>query len=343
MPRARPTQSLLLLTCLSGQALQSPCGLERVLQSFQAADRDANHRIGLDEAVHAKIPAHDFSLQDYDHDLQLERAEFVLYYRSLLLRAGRRVGSDLELEAARIQASRQLRAMRQPGSLETAGQGARARVQAGPGAGRARQAEARAQEREPHLTAPQALQSGGHSGQGTRSLGRATSWLGRLKQSGPIDPSVAADLTLLLQATEATQQVSASEWRGVLAALERARGWMAERCAQGCLEQQSAAELDRQLLQGARALLGQTKPASSEDLAHLEAIRRKYERRAAPVAPAQLASDRDRPNEPESAAPQPSKLDAAGEERVGFSPEGALWDGAREAARQEVSSHEDER
>ena len=88
---------------------ENPTGLARAREVFGAADRDADGTIGLGEAIRAKIPAADFAREDFDADLRLSRDEFVLYYRHLLVRAGRCLGHDLDIEAARIQALRRIK------------------------------------------------------------------------------------------------------------------------------------------------------------------------------------------------------------------------------------------
>jgi hypothetical protein len=54
-------------------------------------------------------PAADFAREDFDADVRLSRDEFVLYYRHLLVSAGRPLAHDLDAEAARIQALRRVK------------------------------------------------------------------------------------------------------------------------------------------------------------------------------------------------------------------------------------------
>ncbi len=101
--------SLLTASALGAAGQEPATGLSRTRQTFRAADRDGNGRVALREAIRGKIPAADFAREDHDQDANLSRDEFVLYYRQLLVRAGRAIASDLEFEAARIQAVRRAR------------------------------------------------------------------------------------------------------------------------------------------------------------------------------------------------------------------------------------------
>jgi hypothetical protein len=88
---------------------ETPAGLARAREVFRAADRDGDGLIQLGEAIRAKIPAADFAREDFDADARLSRDEFVLYYRHLLVSAGRPLARDLDVEAARIQALRRIK------------------------------------------------------------------------------------------------------------------------------------------------------------------------------------------------------------------------------------------
>ncbi len=105
---------------------ENPTGLVRAREVFGAADRDADGTIGLSEAIRAKIPAADFACEDFDADARLSRDEFVLYYRHLLVRAGRCLGRDLDVEAARIQALRRIKCRAPPSGEAQPGSSSRA-------------------------------------------------------------------------------------------------------------------------------------------------------------------------------------------------------------------------
>lgn len=101
---------LLSLLVLAPAASASPqggaVGLSRARTTFQRADTSKDGKLDTAEAARAGIPSGDLRKLDHDQDGSLSGDEFIVYYRQLLSRAGRKAAKDLEDEAARILAAR---------------------------------------------------------------------------------------------------------------------------------------------------------------------------------------------------------------------------------------------
>lgn len=106
MLRPLHTVSLGLLLAAAASAQGGEVGLSRVRATFQKADASGDGKLDAQEATKAGIPAADVRRLDHDKDGSLSGDEFLLYYRQLLSRAGRKAAKDLEDEAARILAAR---------------------------------------------------------------------------------------------------------------------------------------------------------------------------------------------------------------------------------------------
>jgi uncharacterized protein YlaN (UPF0358 family) len=106
MKRPLQTLSLGLLLAAAASAQGGEVGLARVRATFQKADASGDGKLDAKEATKAGIPAGDVRRLDHDKDGSLSGDEFLLYYRQLLSRAGRKAAKDLEDEAARILAAR---------------------------------------------------------------------------------------------------------------------------------------------------------------------------------------------------------------------------------------------
>ncbi len=105
--------ALALLLALPSMAQQPAEGsLPRARALFQRVDRNSDGLINALEAGRNGIPTRDFVAHDVDRDRKLSEGEFTLFYRQLLVRSGKKVGSDLEAEAARIEAARREKAAR---------------------------------------------------------------------------------------------------------------------------------------------------------------------------------------------------------------------------------------
>ena len=101
--------ALLLASAARAQESRPAVSLERVQATFRSADRDQDRSITPREASRAGIPIRDFVRHDADRDRRLSSDEFLLYYRYLLVKAGRSVSVSLETEASRIEGGRQKR------------------------------------------------------------------------------------------------------------------------------------------------------------------------------------------------------------------------------------------
>ena len=113
--RATPFFGMALLLAAPAWALaqdQTPATKEesaallKVRSIFSAADADKDGRIAPLEAAHNGIRGRDFATYDHDADRSWTSSEFLLYYRSLLTRAGHKIDKDLQAEANRILAER---------------------------------------------------------------------------------------------------------------------------------------------------------------------------------------------------------------------------------------------
>ena len=107
--RAALTLALLSFPTAAQEPAREPVDLTRVRATFAKADVDRSGYLEPGEAKRASIPTAHFALQDNDRDLRLSSEEFVTYYRQLLIAAGRPVASDLDSEAAKIQAARRVK------------------------------------------------------------------------------------------------------------------------------------------------------------------------------------------------------------------------------------------
>ncbi|MDA0948292.1 MAG: hypothetical protein O2799_07215, partial [Planctomycetota bacterium] len=106
MKHSLQTLSLGLLLAAVASAQGGEVGLARVRATFQKADASGDGKLDAKEATKAGIPAGDVRRLDHDKDGSLSGDEFLLYYRQLLSRAGRKAAKDLEDEAARILSAR---------------------------------------------------------------------------------------------------------------------------------------------------------------------------------------------------------------------------------------------
>lgn len=100
---------VLASTLATAQTPPSEGSLGRARALFEKVDLDDDGSISAREAGRAQIPSQDFVSSDADRDRRLSGEEFVIFYRQLLVRAGKDVSADLEAEAARIQAARRAR------------------------------------------------------------------------------------------------------------------------------------------------------------------------------------------------------------------------------------------
>ncbi len=93
---------LLLLPGLAGAQEQPRTALDRARGVFAAADADGDGRLDGEELAAASIRTAVVGRWDEDGDRHLTRDEFLLYYRQLLVDAGRPLGRDLVEESERI-------------------------------------------------------------------------------------------------------------------------------------------------------------------------------------------------------------------------------------------------
>ena len=128
------TLSLGLLLTAAASAQGGAVDLARVRATFQKADASQDGKLDSKEAIKAGIPAADVRRLDHDKDGTLSSDEFLLYYRQLLSRAGRKAAKDLEDEAARILAARKQATdrARRDAARQGQGEGSGPAPQAGP-------------------------------------------------------------------------------------------------------------------------------------------------------------------------------------------------------------------
>jgi hypothetical protein len=81
---------------------QTRTPLDRAAATFRVADADANGVLDADEISKAAIHASAARQWDQDSSGDLSRDEFLVYYRQLLLDAGKAPGPEFEREARRI-------------------------------------------------------------------------------------------------------------------------------------------------------------------------------------------------------------------------------------------------
>lgn len=83
-----------------------PDVLSRIRDVFAAIDANKDGKIDLAEATKERVATRDFTAQDIDKSASLDPAEFLVYYRQLLVTAGRKVPADLDAEIRRVEAER---------------------------------------------------------------------------------------------------------------------------------------------------------------------------------------------------------------------------------------------
>jgi hypothetical protein len=98
--------ALLLAAPAMTQAPKTSSDLQRARDLFAKVDRNGDGLVTALEAGRNKIPSREFVAYDADRDRKLSPAEFTLFYRQLLLKAGRDVDAELKAEASRIAAER---------------------------------------------------------------------------------------------------------------------------------------------------------------------------------------------------------------------------------------------
>jgi len=101
---------LLLPPGLSGAQERSRTALDRASSTFAVADVDGDGRLDAQELAAASIRARVVTRWDEDRDRHLSRDEFLLYYRQLVIDAGRPLGREFVAEAERIRKVREGRA-----------------------------------------------------------------------------------------------------------------------------------------------------------------------------------------------------------------------------------------
>jgi len=100
------TTALLTLSSPTHAQVDAEGSLARARGLFTRVDTDADGLVSAAEAGRNRIPSKDFVAYDADRDRKLSVSEFTLFYRQLLVKAGKSVGADLEAESARIEAGR---------------------------------------------------------------------------------------------------------------------------------------------------------------------------------------------------------------------------------------------
>ena len=184
------TLSLGLLLTAAASAQGGAVDLARVRATFQKADASQDGKLDSKEAIKAGIPAADVRRLDHDKDGTLSSDEFLLYYRQLLSRAGRKAAKDLEDEAARILAARKQATdrARRDAARQGQGEGSGPAPQAGP--------------TEKPAQRPTQQPQGGNGSEPAMSsdLARAADLVRRAVRTGRVQASEGAEVLDLLQA-----------------------------------------------------------------------------------------------------------------------------------------------
>ena len=98
--------TLLALTISTSANPEGEGSLKQARDLFERVDRDGDARISALEAGRNGIPSKEFVAYDVDRDRKLSESEFTLFYRQLIIKAGKNVDEDLDAEVARITAAR---------------------------------------------------------------------------------------------------------------------------------------------------------------------------------------------------------------------------------------------
>lgn len=199
------TLSLGLLLTAAASAQGGAVDLARVRATFQKADASQDGKLDSKEAIKAGIPAADVRRLDHDKDGALSGDEFLLYYRQLLSRAGRKAAKDLEDEAARILAARKQATDRARRDAARQGQGE--------GSGPAPQAGPTEKPTQQPAQRPTQQPAGGEGSEPAMSsdLARAADLVRRAVRTGRVQASEGAEVLDLLQAKGAQDATSLRE------------------------------------------------------------------------------------------------------------------------------------